>query len=1028
MVDYYNRFDRSKNYKKLMFRAGKGLQSAELNEIQSIYENELNVLAETLFGDGTLLKGGEISIVGDTLHIKECQIYAKNFTHTIESSSIVIPQIGPAVVGVAIKETEVTEMEDPTLRDPAPGTRNFNEPGAGRLKVDSRWILESDKESDDYFYPIHNFMDGILQSIVRVAPELEGARDMIARYDNASSGSYVIEGLDLSYIKDDNATERHLFTVSAGQGHVEGYEVEFMYARGFDLPFNKDKKSVTAEPSTFTGNGEYSPRNTPIASVTRLLGVKRTTKTITHENYLGSKDLLPNTPVVEILKVTQAGVTYKEGVDYILKGDRVDWSLNGNEPSPGSTYSVEYRYTDTSMKPVISEDRKTVTINGLDSNTLFYLTYDYYIPRIDRVLLTRTGEFKILTGVPDSFNPQAPKHTNLLSLATIKVLYGSKPEVKLDYYKAFKMSHIQDLFNEIVDIKYNVARLALTENIKSIDPSTVKKNTFVDPFLDDDMRDKGISQTGFISQNALIMNTDWDVDILTQGEQDFFLPNTGSTILSNESQSKSRKVNEFIWQGAPNANMVLTPNNYRWVTRVISRTISGSSNGTTTNTYNLGETVIVPTLDLTVNGGKYNAGETVEIKFDGFKVAEAIADKNGFIVNKSFQIPDNTTSGSKSVKFLGLKSGVTDEVVFTATPLITERTTTVAPPPPPPPRRVINVDPLAQTFSLTKEAFIESIDIRVTTLPDEFLGIALTETSVGIPDSTRVIDVKEILKADLTVNTWSNFKFTNPVYLNEGREYAFIVYTTDATAAVGVSELGQYDIINKRWITNQSFNNGVLLSSSNANTWSPIQKEDMTFKINKAVFGSDITYDLGTTTVTNKTDLMILADLDLYAGTVAQFEATLLNRNNEIHILNPYTPLAIGEYTGDISVSLSLSSSNANLTPVVNGVVQLASGIIDFPSSYNSRQFSVDGTSIKVYIEMLEPAGSSVKVFYESSVGVYTEMTRNPANATSIGDGYVDMEFRSSTVNINETRIQIVLDTTDKLQRPVVKNLRAFVI
>ena len=129
MLDYYNRFDRSKNYKKLMFRAGKGLQSAELNEIQSIYENELNVLAETLFGDGTLLKGGEVSIIDGTLHIKECQIYAKNFTHTIESSSITIPQVGPAVVGVAIKETEVTEMEDPTLRDPAPGTRNFNAPG-----------------------------------------------------------------------------------------------------------------------------------------------------------------------------------------------------------------------------------------------------------------------------------------------------------------------------------------------------------------------------------------------------------------------------------------------------------------------------------------------------------------------------------------------------------------------------------------------------------------------------------------------------------------------------------------------------------------------------------------------------------------------------------------------------------------------------------------------------------------------------------------------------------------------------------
>ena len=61
MEDYYNRFDSSKNYKKHMFRSGKGLQSAELNEIQDNIRHELNQVSEALFGDGSLLKGGGVS-------------------------------------------------------------------------------------------------------------------------------------------------------------------------------------------------------------------------------------------------------------------------------------------------------------------------------------------------------------------------------------------------------------------------------------------------------------------------------------------------------------------------------------------------------------------------------------------------------------------------------------------------------------------------------------------------------------------------------------------------------------------------------------------------------------------------------------------------------------------------------------------------------------------------------------------------------------------------------------------------------
>lgn len=1031
MDKVYNRFDPTKNYKSLLFRAGYGLQSAELNEIQSTVMHEFQKISGTLYSDGAILEGGETNVSGDQFTVSASTVYARGYTHTVAKTNLTIPQIGEVLVGLELKKVKITELTDPTLRDPAVGTRNYNEAGAGRLRYDATWKLEADADVTAYFYPMFTFIEGTLQSTVKVAPELESTKNMLAKYDNASSGSYVVDGLELTFEYNDATTSEHVFSISSGTGHSEGYEVEFQYAQKLRIPYNTNKKTVTAEPHTFTTDGAYTMRHAPLASISQIIGIKRVSQTITHGAYNGVKDTLPNTPVVSIISVTQGATNYVAGTDYILNGDQIDWSPAGAEPAPSSTYTVVYQYTSSTVTNSITGDLTKLNVSGLDTGTLFYVSYDYYIPRIDRVLLLKDGTFKILTGVPDEANPVAPTYSVGLSLGTIYMVFGSDPVVTLDYYKAFKMSDIQKMFNDITDIKYNIARLSLTDNVRSIDPTSVKKNLFVDPFFDDDLRDQGITQNALISSQVLLANTTWVINNVKTGN-DMVIDNTGVVALSNISVTGERKINEYAWLGAQPANMSINPTSYQWIETVTYRTVTGSGSSYTTD-YNLGKTAIIPQIPIAISATKFNANEVVGVYFDSKFVQNMTANANGTL-SGTLTVPANISSGSKSIKVLGTVSGVTGEITFVATPLLREVTTVVAPP------RVVNRwrnlgtggnngggDPIAQTMTFEEDMFVKSVDLRFTVLPNEWVTIYLCETSVGIPNKQKTLASLRKFRADISLNAWTNFEFATPVYVTAGTEYAIIVETTDAVASVAVSELGKYDTLNGRWITSQAYNAGVLLNSSNSSTWTALQKEDLTFRVSRSNFQTTTTKVLGTVAVTNKTDLVLLADTEVYPNTSVKFKGILENRNNEEIILSPSTPVALASYTGNVRVELTMSTTDAKMSPLVSGSIQLASGLIEYPTSYVSRSFAVGGTSLSVYLEIYQPNASTIKVYYYNGTS-YVEIARNVSKATSLSDGFVDMAFEVAGLALATTKIKIVMDTTDNTQRPKARNLRAFIV
>lgn len=94
---------------------------------------------------------------------------------------------------------------------------------------------------------------------------------------------------------------------------------------------------------------------------------------------------------------------------------------------------------------------------------------------------------------------------------------------------------------------------------------------------------------------------------------------------------------------------------------------------------------------------------------------------------------------------------------------------------------------------------------------------------------------------DLTMATQINFE--GPVYLQQGAEYALILMANSVKYEVYISEMGKKIIGTQRIISEQPYM-GSFFKSQNSQTWTPVQEQDLTFRILYANFDTSVTANL----------------------------------------------------------------------------------------------------------------------------------------------------------------------------------------
>jgi len=575
LANYYCRDSHAEE--AILFRAGLGLQSPELNELQDINDTRLRRIADRFMSDGSIQSGGAVVIDPDTgeTTCAASEIYLRGRIRDVPEAKLNIPLTGVVEIGVWLTEAVVTELQDPTLRDPCEGTRNYDEPGAARLRISAVWGLSTDGGTGN-FYRVYDVENGVLK-IKSAPPDLSGFASALARYDRDNNGGhYVIHGLSLVWLSHDDREET--YSLLEGKAHVYGHEIELPTALRLRFPFDPDLQTILSEPHQFSSGGSGKMRvnvdRAPIHDIRKVDITKQATATVLHGSYAGVADALPDPAVIEIVEVKQGGTTYKKTQDYVFSGGMIDWSPAGAEPAPGSSYEVTYKHI-TQITP-IDPDERGFTVEGAVEGSLILIDYQWRLPRTDTLTIDRNGALTRIKGMPRRFNPKAtPAVSGQLELAQLQHTWfkDAPTAVKNTAIAAVSMGTLQDMRADIFNLYDLVAILRLQTRAIATAPAATR-GVFVDPFLDDAMRDLGQNQTAAIVDGELMLPIRADVAPLSAHDRPLTLPYKKVVLVEQTARTGGMKINPYSAFDPIPATVTLMPPVDTWTQ---TETVNGAA-------------------------------------------------------------------------------------------------------------------------------------------------------------------------------------------------------------------------------------------------------------------------------------------------------------------------------------------------------------------------------------------------------------------------------------------------------------------
>ncbi len=1050
LTDARSRYDRSKGFQRLIFRGRQFVESAEANEAQQITEARIGDVGTMLVGTSSLREGGTVVPQSTGVVLVEAgRVWAENALLEVPEQTLAVPAQGPCVVGVYVRSHVITHEEDPSLKGIITGTASYGKGLAARLSYLAQWGVEGDG-SEGTFHPVHTLQDG--QALNEIEPPAgDIAEQLVARHVRQTHGSHIIKGFEVAY--GGKQGDDHRFILKAGELRANGVLVTRTVDSSYLMSEQPELSLVRTENTAYVDRGdgkcEIKTNRAPIDEIVEVTIVASMSKTITHGT-AGGLDSIGVPSIYAITSVKAGAVSYTEGTDFKRVGDKLDWSLNGTEPDPGSSLDLVLEYS-TQATPE-SVDADGFVIGGGVAGRNVATRYKFKLGRSDILAVSQTGEIIYLTGVSNEFYPKSPFVADeLCPLARIHNRWGQTPVIEQIGLVAVKEVEARAMHHDMLVLAEQVSKIGLRQQAAERDPAS-HKGYFSDNCTDRSQMDLGLNPTVAVVGGALRLPVEVSLHHINLSQDWYTLPYTAEVIEEQPFRTGETKINPYMAFEPVPAALQLTPPAHYW-TEVETETLHAqtvrmvawnASAGTQTLNERISasqrEAEFIPALSVAYRAENFGPGEELEtLSFDGIAIAQtAVANAQG-VVTGSFNVPANVPTGQKRVEIKGKAGSEASAVFIGQGTIVTEqwRVTTVLLRPQERPRRV---DPVSQSFALAEERMLLGVDVEFTARGNASKPVICEVRSA--PQDTpagNVLASGEIAGSfalgDAEVDkesNWSRILWKLPLLSKAGERSAFALLCDDANHSVAFGQLGSqqdsddlkgFDKRKQKWVRKNPVGGQMATSPNNAG-WILHPDKDLTHRIIGARFTSATRrIAAGSVTFTKVSDIVAALQFELMGPQTSV--VVELAKDGEVIPLEPNTHVEFDRYlNGEWAVTLVLTGT-ATRSPLIAGSLTLQMGTLQESADYYSQAIaleSADGAlKVRTLFDVLTPGEASISHAIGGD-GDWSALT--PDKHLARGEGWTQREHLLASTQKSEVRLKLSLTGTPDA-RPQVRGITA---